>query len=100
MSLKIKEDHLILTDHFCQAFRNFARTISFMDIDVNVLIDPQKNEIHLSTRFNEGFRDKDCVDKDLSIVILKPAMIIVLLEPTKLLYHLRSVGWGVTVLLK
>ena len=71
-----------------------------METNIKVLIDPLKNEVHLPDKFEHVLVSKDTLDKDLSIVILKPAVIIRPSDAQPYLYHVRLVGWEVTLLLR
>lgn len=69
-------------------------------MDVKILKDPLGNVVHLSSAFDKHSIDDQAVEVDMACVIQKPTIIIRLITPAKELYHLRSVGLGVTVLLK
>jgi hypothetical protein len=71
-----------------------------MDSDVIVLKDPLNNQVRLPKKFEDELSLDQCVDKDLSRTIVKPAMIILPREEGDSLYHARLVGWDTTVLLK
>jgi hypothetical protein len=72
-----------------------------MEKNIQVLIDPLNNEIHLPLSFNqEILLHEQFVDKDLSIVILKPALIIVPRQPAQYLFHVRLAYSEVMILLK
>jgi hypothetical protein len=67
-------------------------------MDIEILTDPLSNQVHLPLKFNKLLIDANYFEKDLSTVILKPAMIII--PETKNLYHLRSIDWEITILLR
>jgi hypothetical protein len=64
-----------------------------------ILLDPLEHKVCLPPRFNKLLVISDHTDKDLSLVIERPAMII-LEHSKKHLYHLRSVSWEATILFK
>jgi hypothetical protein len=71
-----------------------------METNIKVLIDPLKNEVHLPVEFENVLVSKGALDKDLSVVILKPAVIIKPGDSQPYLYHARLVGWEITLLLR
>ena len=60
-----------------------------MEPDLKMLTDPLNNQVHLSAKFNQVLLLDECVDKDLSLTILKPSMVIVTKDNSNL-YHTRS----------
>jgi hypothetical protein len=69
------------------------------DTNENIILDPLDHRVCLPSCFNKMLTIQNHMDNDLSVVIVKPAIII--LEHTKnYLYHLRSVSWEDTVLFK
>jgi hypothetical protein len=71
-----------------------------MDRDIKVLKDPLNNEVHLPLKFQQVLLLDECIDKDISLVIMKPAIIVLPNESEGFLYHARLVGWEKTVLMK
>ena len=71
-----------------------------MDTDLIVLKDPLNNEVRVPKKFEDVLLGHDCIDKDLSLAVMKPAMIILPLDEGDSLYHVRLVDWGITILLK
>ena len=71
-----------------------------MDKEIKPIKDPLRNKVQIPSKFGDILRDTDYLDKEVSTIILKPTMIITLSSPVKLLYHLRAVDLGVTLLLK
>lgn len=96
--MKSKGDCLIYKDAFCLSVE-ILKFLKFMDRHIKILVDPLNNQVRLSLDLNNVFVDNGYLDEDLSTVILKPAMII-LTENKKHLYHLRSVDWEITILLR
>jgi hypothetical protein len=71
-----------------------------MDTDLIVLKDPLNNQVRLPKKFEQVLLLHDCIDKDLSLTVLKPAMMILPRDEADSLYHARLVDWEVTVLLR
>ena len=71
-----------------------------MDTQLTVLKDPLNNQVRLPKKFEQVLLLHNSIDKDLSLTILKPAMIILPRDEADSLYHTRLVDWEITVLLK
>ena len=71
-----------------------------MDTQLTVLKDPLNNQVRLPKKFEQVLLLHNSIDKDLSLTIIKPAMIILPRDEADSLYHTRLVDWETTVLLK
>ena len=71
-----------------------------MKSNTTILIDPLQNEVHLTDCLKEMLTGQGYKNADLGEVIRKPAMAFKTTKPEYVLYHLRSIEWGLTVLLK
>lgn len=71
-----------------------------METIKKVLLDPLKNEVHLPDSFDSVLLLEGCIDKDISLIISKPAIIIRPGDSQPYLYHARLVGWEITILLR
>jgi hypothetical protein len=68
--------------------------------DFITLKDPLNNEVRLPKKFENELLSHDYIDKDLSLTIIKPAIIILPKIEEDSLYYARLVDWEITVLLK
>jgi hypothetical protein len=71
-----------------------------MDGELIILKDPLNNQVRLPKKFEQVLLLHDCIDKDISLTVLKPAMIILPRDEGDSLYHARLVDWEITVLLR
>ena len=69
-------------------------------MEIRILVDPLGNEVHLPANIELLERDESWIDNDLSMTISKPALIIQPTKHSRELYHLRSVGWNISILIK